>query len=104
MIGEKHFDKRIDGRTGCYVERIDGVEGEAELVFTARGPTLISADHTEAPTSMRGTRAAMALVEHMIADARANGFKIIPICPYVAAQYGKHPEWRDVMTEPSSSS
>ena len=99
MTGEKHCDKRIDGRAGRYVARIDGVEGEAELVFTVRGPTLISADHTEAPTSMRETGAAMALVEHMIADARANGFKIIPICPYVAAQYGKHPEWRDVMTE-----
>ena len=51
MAGEKHFDKRIDGRTGRYVARIDGVEGEAELVFTVRSPTLISADHTEAPTS-----------------------------------------------------
>ncbi|HKN29927.1 MAG TPA: N-acetyltransferase [Roseiarcus sp.] len=34
----------------------------------------------------------MALVEHMIGDARANGFKIVPICPYVLAQYQKHPE------------
>jgi len=48
---------------------------------------------------MRGTGAAMVLVKHMIADARAQGFKIIPICAYVAAQYGKHPEWRDVMAE-----
>jgi len=28
----------------------------------------------------------------MIGDARANGFKIVPICPYVLAQYQKHPE------------
>jgi len=38
-------------RTCCLESRIDGVEGEAELVFTVRGSTLISADHTEAPTS-----------------------------------------------------
>jgi predicted GNAT family acetyltransferase len=25
----------------------------------------------------------MALVECMIADARQNGFKIVPLCPYV---------------------
>ena len=52
---------------------------------------------------MRGARAAMALVEQMIADARANGVKIVPVCPYVRAQYRKHPDWRDVMTaEPSA--
>jgi uncharacterized protein len=34
----------------------------------------------------------------MIADTRSQGFKIIPICPYVQAQYKWHPEWVDVMT------
>ena len=51
---------------------------------------------------MRGTGAAMALVEHMIGDARAGGFKIVPVCPYVLAQYRKHPEWSDVMASASS--
>ena len=51
---------------------------------------------------MRGTGAAMALVEHMIGDARASGFKIVPVCPYVLAQFRKHPEWSDVMTSASS--
>ncbi len=36
------------------------------------------------PTTMRGTGAAMALVEHMIGDTRANGFKITPFYPYVS--------------------
>jgi predicted GNAT family acetyltransferase len=63
---------------------------------------LISADHAEAPASMRRTGAAMALVEHMIGDARAERFKIIPICPYVLGQYRKHPEWSDVMASASS--
>jgi uncharacterized protein len=102
MTSATSIEKRIAGRSGRYIARIDGVDGEAELHFTVRGPTLISADHTEAPASMRGTGAAMALVEHMIGDARANGFKIIPICPYVLAQYKKHPEWSDVMTSASS--
>ena len=83
MANAINIDKLTTGKTGRYFARIDGVEGEAELVFTIRRPALISADHTFAPTSMRGTGAAMALVEHMVADARANRFKIIPICPYV---------------------
>lgn len=95
MDGRKNnaisIEKRVAGTSGRYVGRIDGVDGEAELHFTVRGPTLISADHTKAPTSMRGTGAAMALVEHMIGDARVNGLKIIPMCPYVLAQYRKLP-------------
>jgi uncharacterized protein len=103
MTSATSIEKRVTGRSGRYVARIDGVDGEAELRFTVRGPTLISADHTEAPASMRGTGAALALVEHMIGDARANGFKIIPICPYVLAQYKKCPEWSDVMASAPSA-
>jgi len=97
------IEREEAGRKGRYVARIAGIEGEAEITFTLRGPGVISADHTGAPDTMRGTGAALALVEFMIADARANGFKIIPICPYVQAQYRKHPEWADVMTTSPSS-
>lgn len=92
------IDKQETASGGRYVARIDGVEGEAVLAFTVRGPKRISADHTEAPDSMRGTGAAGALVEHMIADARASGLKVVPLCPYVKAQAKKHPEWADVIT------
>lgn len=88
--------EEANGR-GRYVGRITGIDGEAEITFTRRGPKLISADHTGAPDSMKGTGAAMALVEYMIADARRQGSRIIPVCPYVKAQYRKHPEWADVM-------
>ncbi|MHA6687530.1 GNAT family N-acetyltransferase [Mesorhizobium sp. A556] len=47
---------------------------------------------------MRGTGVAPALVNYMIEDVRKSGLKIIPICPYVRAQYRKHPDWADVMT------
>ena len=100
MTGAISIEKRVAGTSGRYVARIDGVDGD----FTMRGPSLISADHTEAPASMRGTGAAMALVEHMIGDARASGFKIVPICPYVLAQYRKHPEWSDVIASAASAS
>lgn len=89
------------GTAGRYVGRIDGIEGEAEITFTRRDPNLISADHTNAPESMRGTGAAKALVTRMIADARSEGFKIIPVCPYIQAQYNRQPEWADVMVRPA---
>lgn len=87
-----------EGRHGRYVARIEGVEGEAEITFTRRGQDRISADHTGAPETMRGTGAAAALVSFMVEDARRNGFRIIPICPYVRAQYAKHAEWSDAFT------
>ena len=85
-------------RHGRYVGHVEGRDGEAELTFTWRGPHLLSADHTGAPESLRGTGIAMALVERLIADARAKGFKIIPLCPYVRHKHESHAEWRDVMS------
>lgn len=92
------IEREDNGDAGRYVARIAGIDGEAEITFTRRGPKVISADHTGAADSMKGTGAALALVEFMVADARANGFKIIPVCPYVLAQYRKRPAWSDVMT------
>ena len=83
---------------GRYVARVDGIEAEAELTYTHRGPGLVSADHTGAPDSLRGTGAAAALVDYLVADARSSGFRILPLCPYVRARYQKHPQWQDVMT------
>jgi hypothetical protein len=33
------IEKRVAGTSGRYVGRIAGVDGEAELVFTVRGPS-----------------------------------------------------------------
>jgi hypothetical protein len=94
------ISKEDDGRHGRYVARAPGHDGEAELTFTHAGPGLIGADHTNAPPSLKGTGAAAALVDALIADARTSGFKIVPHCSYVRSRYEKAPEWQDVMTVP----
>jgi uncharacterized protein len=85
------------GDTGRYVGRIDGVAGEAELTFAGAGPGQIAADHTFAPETMRGTGIAQALVQRLVADARASATKIVPVCTYVQAQFKRHPDWADVL-------
>lgn len=95
---EVHITREDDGRHGRYVATVAGIDAEAELAFTHRGPGLISADHTGAPERLKGTGAAAALVERLVADARAEGFRIIPFCPYVRARYARNPAWQDVMT------
>jgi hypothetical protein len=98
VVTEIDISKEDDGRHGRYVARIPGHAAEAELTFTHSGPGLIGADHTDAPASLRGTGAAAALVDALIADARKSGFRIIPYCSYVRSRYEKFPDWQDVMT------
>ena len=77
--------------------RIVGIDGVAELTISRIGPTLVIADRTFAPGSMRGMGAAKALLDRLIADARSEGFKFIPLCPCVKGQSLRHPEWADVL-------
>lgn len=84
---------------GRYVARIEGIDAEAELVFTRHDTDKISADHTGAPPALRGTGAASALVRAMVDDARKNGFKVIPRCSYIVAQAQRHPDWADVFVQ-----
>lgn len=79
---------------GRFVIRMDG--HEAELTFSITTPDLIIADHTGVPDAFRGMGAGLALVQALVADARANGYKVVPLCPFVNAQRKKHPEWADV--------
>lgn len=90
---------REDGpRAGRYVARIAGIDAEAEITYTHKGPGVISANHTGVPDAMGGRGVAKALLDFMLDDARANGFRIVPVCPYVRGQYAKHPEWADLFT------
>lgn len=69
---------------------------EAELTYSILSPQTRIADHTGVPDALRGTGAGLALVERLVADARAEGWKIVPLCPFVNGQRAKHPEWADV--------
>ena len=86
--------REMHGSKGRYVIRQNGEE--AEVTFSVTSPTLIIADHTGVPDSFRGTGAGLALVTKMVEDARAEGVKIMPLCPFVNATRKKHPEWADV--------
>jgi len=79
---------------GRYVLHRDGAE--AELTYSIASPHLIIADHTGVPDALRGTGAGLALAQRMVDDARAQGFRIIALCPFVAAQLRRHPEWQEV--------
>lgn len=80
---------------GAYRADVPGAGQPAELTWMARGKARI-ANHTFTPPEARGKGIALALVKAMVADAREDGFTIVPQCSYVAAQFRKHPEWADL--------
>jgi predicted GNAT family acetyltransferase len=95
-LTEFTIEREVTGHKGRYVIRQNGEE--AELTWSVTSPTLVIADHTSVPDSFRGTGAGLALVTRLVADARAEGFKIMPLCPFVNAQRKRHPEWADAFS------
>lgn len=88
---------RTDETThGAYRVEMEDADRPATLTWRALGPLRI-ADHTFVPPAMRGRGVAQQLVEALVADARAQGFKIVPQCSYVDAQFRRHPEWSDLL-------
>ena len=93
-MSESEVKTEINGSKGRYVLVRDG--HEAEMTFSIMSPGMRIVDHTGVPDELRGTGAGRALFEHLVADARANGFRIVPLCPFVNAERRKHPDTADV--------
>jgi len=72
----------------------DGACGH--LTWVEASPGVRVADHTFVPPQLRGGGIAAKLVEALVADAREEGFRIVPQCSYVAVAFRRHPEWADL--------
>lgn len=54
-------------------------------------PGQLIIDYVFSPPSLRGKGASGRLMEGVVADARAKGLKITPLCGYAAAWIKRHP-------------
>ncbi|MFZ9396796.1 MAG: GNAT family N-acetyltransferase [Erythrobacter sp.] len=81
---------------GRYLASIAGEPAAGYLEWEDGGAHVRVATHTVVRGTLRRRGIAAALVEHLIADARAEGFRIVPQCSYVAASFARHPEWADL--------
>lgn len=91
-----HIEFEDNGHKGRYVVR--GADGaEAELTFTSAGDSRIIIDHTGVPDAFRGQGVGAKLVARAVEDARAAGKTVLPLCPFAAAQFKRHPDWADVL-------
>lgn len=53
--------------------------------------------HTEVPAAHEGHGIGSALIRFGLASARERGLQVIPICPFFAAYFRKHPEQQDLL-------
>lgn len=68
----------------------DGVQ-MGEMVVSRKGNEL-TVYHTEVDPKAEGKGYAKLLLNNMVEYARTNHLKVIPLCPFVHAQFKRHPE------------
>jgi len=84
-VAENRFEALVDGHLSVcdYV-----LEGQ-QMVFT----------HTLVPPELRGRGIAEKLVRGALAEARAQGRRVIPACSYVAKFIERHAEYQDLLVK-----
>jgi len=81
---ESRYEVVVDGESGGYLAY--------EL-----GDGLIDLQHTVVRPSHRGQGLAGLLAERAFEDARAQGLRVIPSCPFIAGWLPDHPEVADLV-------
>ena len=87
--------KLDDQKRGAFVI-VEGDVRLAEMVIAISGQRLI-VYHTEVSEKLRGEGIAAKLLDQMVAYARSNALKVVPLCPYVLVQFKRHAEeYKDI--------
>lgn len=74
----------------------DGEEKIGEMIISISGKDM-TVYHTEVLPEYEGKGIAKKLLDAMVEYVRKNGFKVIALCPYVHAQFFRHPdEYKDI--------
>jgi predicted GNAT family acetyltransferase len=88
-------DEIIDNRArNRYELTIDGITAHVDY---ARQAGVITFIHTIVPEQLAGRGIGSKLAQHVLEDARRNGEKIIPQCPFIAAYLKRHKEFQDLV-------
>jgi len=88
--------KQDDSKHGKYFI-LENDKEVASMTFTWAGTQKFIIDHTEVDASQKGKGLGLQLLKKAVEDARTNGLKIIPLCPFANAMMKKHTEFQDVL-------
>lgn len=87
---------QVSGSRGAFVIERDG-RRIAEMTYSRTNPSLVVVDHTFVDPSLRGQGVARQLQDAMVAWARENDTKVVPVCSYVKVQFDRDASIRDVL-------
>ena len=77
------------GHGGLFYMEKEETLGEMELEISGQ---LLTVFHTEVKPQAEGRGIAKKLLAALVDHARKNGLSIVPLCPFVHAQFKRHPE------------
>lgn len=73
------------------------VDGEVAVVTYNRVEGGLMVTETLVPIPLEGRGIASRLARHVLADVKARGLVILPVCPFFSSYLKKHPEWAEVV-------
>jgi len=77
-------------------------ERRAGFIDYETKPGVVVLIHTEVDPAFAGRGLATRLIADAVADIRARGLKLVPVCPFVLAYLRKHREDRDLVVGASA--
>lgn len=72
-------------------------EGELAKAEYVRAGDTVTFTSTQVPRALEGQGIAGRLAKFALDDARAQGLRVIPRCPYFASYIERHPEYADLV-------
>lgn len=87
---------QTDHKGGTFFVEADGKQ-LAAMTYIWAGEKRMVIDHTEVDASLKGQGVGAKLVAAAVDDARANGFRILPLCPFAKAIMTKEKSYEDVL-------
>ena len=86
----------VNGHRGAFAFESEG-KRLAEMTYSVAGDGMVIIEHTDVNSALRGTGAGKKLLAALIDWARAEGKKVIPLCPFAKSVFEKTPEYQDVL-------
>lgn len=83
---KKRFEVEAEGHT-AFIEYM--IDNDGIMYLT----------HTEVPRALEGKGVGKYIVEKSLNYLKDNGFKLAPLCPFVAAYLKRHPEWQEILAK-----